>query len=812
MADIVFDGRKLQVPDGQNLVDAGLAAGVPVPVFCYHKDLGAVGSCRVCAVTVTGADGKAKTVMACMTGAQNGMNVTTLDPESVALRKQVIEWLMLNHPHDCPICDEGGECQLQDLTIAGGHSQRRLKVPKRTFENQYLGEFISHEMNRCITCYRCVRFYQDYAGGRDFGQFGSRSRVYFGRDESGPLESPFSGNLIEMCPTGVFTDKLFRYTSRVWDLEMNPSICPHCSVGCNVLPGSRMRELQRVRVRGNEQVNGVFMCDRGQFGHGYVMDPARPRAVRAGGSAMDWDDAIGLAGGELLSLARRHGAGAVAAVASARASVEAHAALEALATGPLEGMRVAHFDDVAAEGRALAALEALAGAGCPPLDNAAISECDVLLIAGTSLVDEAPMAALAARQTARRGGRVFVVAPIERYLNEIATVVPTAPHQLAAALKTIAGALGAGASGGNGTHGGGLEAIGAALGSAKRAGILMGSELLDGAAIAAGADLAQAVKARGSTPRFGYLFPGPNGHGAAAISRGPVLESILADLVAGKLQALVVVESDGGAWSRAAIDALGKLELGIVLDYLDSPAAKAARVFLPSTATYESFGSYVNRAGRLQAFVPSRVPGASVRARIADESFPRDYRVAPPDGDARMAWQILELLREAALGQPEARALGAVRADLAARDARWAPLPGLVAGTDGVMLEPRATGAAARVPEFAASGDGLVLHQIERTLGSEPLSRRSAAIREMAGPPVAWVSAATAARHQLGNAAQVRLEGQAFDVAVRVHPAMADGTVLVSRDAGVAPGTPQGARVTSIAKSQAAGFTAPVGS
>src|SRR5216117_818295 len=234
MPEIRFDGKKVEVAPGTNLVEAGLQAGVPVPVFCYHKDLGAVGSCRVCACTVT-AGGKSRLVMACMTEAQDGMEVATLDKASVELRKSVIEWLMINHPHDCPICDEGGECQLQDLTIAGG---------------------------------------------RDFGPTGSRDRVYFGRFEDGSLESPFSGNLVELCPTGVFTDKLFRYRSRVWDLEVAHSVCPHCSVGCTVRAGARHRELQRVRVDENPPVNGVFLCDRGQFGHGFVMDPERTREIR----------------------------------------------------------------------------------------------------------------------------------------------------------------------------------------------------------------------------------------------------------------------------------------------------------------------------------------------------------------------------------------------------------------------------------------------------------------------------------------------------------------------------------------------------
>ncbi|HET7224520.1 MAG TPA: 2Fe-2S iron-sulfur cluster-binding protein, partial [Candidatus Eisenbacteria bacterium] len=353
MPDITFDGRKVQVPAGTNLVEAGLHAGVPVPVFCYHRELGAVGSCRVCAVTTT-QQGRSRMVMACMTQAADGMEVTTLDPQSIEMRRFVLEWLMENHPHDCPICDEGGECQLQDLTVAAGQGHRRYRAPKRTFANQYLGEFIAHEMNRCIACYRCSRFYQEVAGGRDFGATGSRDRMYFGRFEDGPLDSPFSGNLVEFCPTGVFTDKLFRYRARVWDLEQTPSVCPHCSVGCNVRPGARHRELMRVRVRDNPEVNGSLLCDRGQFGHRWSEDPQRPRELRVRGRGADWDEALALAGGELLAIARTHGADSVALLASPRASVETHAALRALAAGPLEGARLAHFDDPARESRALA--------------------------------------------------------------------------------------------------------------------------------------------------------------------------------------------------------------------------------------------------------------------------------------------------------------------------------------------------------------------------------------------------------------------------------------------------------------------------
>ncbi len=184
---------------------------------------------------------------------------------------------MTNHPHDCPTCEEGGHCHLQDMTYMSGHSRRRYRFTKRTHHNQELGPFIAHEMNRCIACYRCVRFYKDYAGGEDLGVYGSNNRVYFGRDQDGQFESEFSGNLTEVCPTGVFTDKTHseRY-NRKWDMQYAPSICHGCSAGCNTSPGERYGELRRIENRYNGDVNRYFLCDRGRFGYGYVNRTDRP--------------------------------------------------------------------------------------------------------------------------------------------------------------------------------------------------------------------------------------------------------------------------------------------------------------------------------------------------------------------------------------------------------------------------------------------------------------------------------------------------------------------------------------------------------
>src|SRR5512147_2679935 len=264
MATIIVDNRSYTVDERQNLLAACLGHGLNVPYFCWHPAMGSVGACRQCAVKQfkDDRDQSGRLVMSCMTPAINGTRISIDDPEAKAFRASVIEWLMVNHPHDCPVCDEGGECHLQDMTAMTGHVYRRYRGRKRTWRNQDLGPFVTHEMNRCIQCYRCVRFYRDYAGGRDLDVFGSRDRVYFGRTEDGTLESEFSGNLVEVCPTGVFTDKTLKeHYTRKWDLQTAPSICVHCAVGCNTIAGERSGLLRRILNRYHHAVNGYFLCD-----------------------------------------------------------------------------------------------------------------------------------------------------------------------------------------------------------------------------------------------------------------------------------------------------------------------------------------------------------------------------------------------------------------------------------------------------------------------------------------------------------------------------------------------------------------------
>ncbi len=321
MPTLKIDNRTISVPSGTKVIEAAERLGIMIPRFCFHPALGSVGACRVCAVAFT--EGPIKGIqMSCMIDAQEGMVVSTTDAEAVDFRRHVIEWLMLHHPHDCPVCDEGGHCLLQDLTVAGGHGLRRYRGLKRTHNNQDLGPLVQHEMNRCIQCYRCARYYQEFTGYRDLGVMGIGSRVYFGRSASGMLESPFAGNLIDLCPTGVYTDKPSRYSGRRWDYQRQASLCIHCSLGCNIVASARYRQIVRHEARPNLDVNGHFICDRGRYAYAYASAVDRPRQALAAGVPGKIDDIIAGARETIERTVAQYGPGSVAVVTSSRSSLE----------------------------------------------------------------------------------------------------------------------------------------------------------------------------------------------------------------------------------------------------------------------------------------------------------------------------------------------------------------------------------------------------------------------------------------------------------------------------------------------------------
>jgi len=582
------DDRAIPFSEGDTVIEAAHEAGIEIPHFCYHPALGGLGACRLCMVELQpGREGeRPRTLAACMLKAQDGMRVSLGADKAVAARQSVIELVMTNHPHDCPVCDEAGECHLQDATIAVGPAYRRYEGTKRTFVNQNLGPLVWHDMDRCITCYRCVRFYQDYALGTDLGALGSRNRVYFGRAGDGPLESPFAGNLVEVCPTGVFTDKVFRrHFGRVWDLQTAPSVCPHCSVGCNTLPGARSGSLRRVTHRSNHRVNEWFICDRGRYGHRYSESPQRPLKARIDGREGELAEILAATADRLADAQ-----GVVAGLGSVREDMEGNAALRSLMAA-MDGWYSAH----ASPHLEAAISEAAAASELAPTLNE-IAAADAVLVVG-DLTGHAPMMDLAVRQVARAGRPLILMHSVPAPLAVHATQALTlGPGELGGALTTLRRR----AENPNARANAALNAVSALLTEAQRPVVLGVAETLGAAGCRALARLAKAVGAR-----CAFALPGANAFGTALLSRPGDGERVLHSVENGEVDTLIVLGSDpfgsdpGAARWRATRP---KLKLLIVLDCIATETVRQADAFIPLAAVAERAGTFVNYGGLAQGY------------------------------------------------------------------------------------------------------------------------------------------------------------------------------------------------------------------
>ncbi|WP_298438818.1 NADH-quinone oxidoreductase subunit NuoG [Geobacter sp.] len=616
MPKLTIDHIPVEVPAGTSVLEAAKSVGIWIPHFCYHPALGSVGACRLCAVKMV--DGPVKGIqMSCMLPAQDGMVVSTTDPEAVKMRSLVIEWLMTNHPHDCPVCDEGGECLLQDYTVAGGHGIRRYEGKKRTHVNQELGPYIEHEMNRCIQCYRCVRFYQEYAGGSDFGVMGSARRVYYGRFQEGKLESPFSGNLVDICPTGVFTDKTARFRARYWDYEMAPSVCPHCSLGCNTVPAARYRELLKTIARENPAVNGPFICDRGRFSNAAVNDPARPRVPLVDGKEASWDEALDALMLRITELEELYGPGSLAVVGSPRLPLEGNVLLARLAE-LLGAGHLCYFAEREEGERVAAAVSLLAGGKAASMADVRKADCVVIL--ESDLRDEGPMMLLAVRQAWRSGAPVFLVGK-------------HAPLEQARAVSIEAIELNI------------IEEV--PLGIFERAVVICGTRNNAPAAI----ELLARAEAK-----IAPLLPGPNAFGAGLLAREHGAVTLAEAVASGKVKGILTVEAD------IPEVLLGGVPFVAALDWLSTEAVRRAELVLPTAAWAETDGTFVNFEGRAQRFRKVMTPGLPIRGlparyhaspdKPAPFHPPRVHRSVPPGGELRPAWRIVAKLIELCGGEP----------------------------------------------------------------------------------------------------------------------------------------------------------------
>jgi NADH-quinone oxidoreductase subunit G len=594
MPKLIIDNITVEVADGTTVLEAAQSIDIPIPHFCWHPALGKAGACRVCAVKML--EGPAKGIqMSCMLPAQDGMVVSTTDPEAVAMRKSVIEWMMINHPHDCPVCDEGGECQLQDFTIAGGHGIRRYSGKKRTHSNQNLGPYIEHEMNRCIQCYRCVRFYQEYAGGTDFGVMGSAGRVYYGRFQDGQLDSPFSGNLVDICPTGVFTDKTARFRARYWDYEMAPSVCTGCSLGCNTTPVARYRELIKTVARRNDAVNGWFICDQGRFANSAVNDPQRPRQALVDGVATNGDAALETLLLRVGEVEKIYGPGSIAIVGSPRLALEAAALLPQLA----QCIPSAAFCFFAGqeEGVRTCALFDLLSSGTKSASQQDVRESDCIVIFDCDPLHEAPMMALAVRQAWRNGAKVYVIGDGILLPCEFTTVAALDAVPLADAAKPV---------------------------------IVCGSSGIS----------PPFAKRELDKIKLAAIFPAVNSFGAAQLTREHGATSLEDALTDGNIKGIIAIEAD------IPVEMLEGILFVAALDWRATATVQAAQIVLPTTAWVEMDGTFVNNEGRVQRFSRVMSPGAPVK-ELGPEGHPSHmHRSVAPGGEALPAWQVVTRIIE----------------------------------------------------------------------------------------------------------------------------------------------------------------------
>ena len=716
LVTVEIDGESFRVEEGRNLLDVALSLGFDLPFFCWHPVMGSIGACRQCAVRLywTGRDGEEKSglAMACMTEAQEGTRISIADDEAVRFRARMIELMMMSHPHDCPVCDEGGECHLQDMTVMTGHAHRRYEGYKRTFENQDLGPFVTHELNRCITCYRCTRFYNDFAGGRDFGAFGLRNHVYFGRERDGTLESEFSGNLIEVCPTGVFDDKPFsRRYARKWDLQTAPSVCPHCGLGCTTTPGARYGELRRVLSRYNRDVNKMFLCDRGRFGSEFVNVPERVRTARLSGRARAGlvrtpADAEALAGGDAPAPAAGRAVEAAAellrgrrviGIGSPRESLETNFALRAMvgADGFYLGMSETDYDLVGIVADTLAA-------GTPGLASLAdVSDADAVFVIGEDVTNTAPMVdltlrtwlrlrptaeearvhirswndAAVGRAKRREPSALWLATTHATRLDDVAAETwRAAPDDLARLVLAVTHELERSSPKVDDLSDAEQEVVErwTAVLCASRAPLLVsgtssGSEALLRAVIR----LAEILSPPAGAPTAARLLltvPEANSLGLRLMGGGRLADAI-GSVAREQADAVVVLDDDLYRRTPALLadDLLRRRPFLVALAALSDRIVEQADVVLPTATFAETTGTFVNNEGRAQ----------------------RHFAVLPPEGEVGEAWRtIRDLLQH--LERQEAR--------------DWNTVDDVIAALE--LELPRFRGVAAAAPPASWRGDG----------------------------------------------------------------------------------------------------------
>ena len=739
MLEIEIDGQKLEVPDGSTVMDATNLAGVYVPHFCYHKKLSIAANCRMCLVQVEKAP---KPLPACATPVTNGMKVFTHSEQAVTAQKGVMEFLLINHPLDCPICDQGGECQLQDLAVGYGASGSRYDEPKRVVNNKNLGPLISTDMTRCIHCTRCVRFGQEIAGIMELGMIGRSEHAEIIAFVGKTVDSELSGNVIDLCPVGALTSKPFRYSARTWELTRHQSVSPHCGLGSNLTVQVKQNRVMRVLPRENEAINECWLSDKDRFSYEGLNSAdrlVRPM-IRANGvwQEVDWQIALEFAAAGLQKVRQQHGAAQIGALATPHQTLEELYLLQKLA----RGLGNANVDFRLRQADFNADAKVVPWLGMPV---AAIGGLDRVLVVGSTLRKDHPLLANRLRQAAKKALQINLINPVDDdLLMRVANKAIVAPSQLAQALAQVVKAA---AVAKNAIIPADLvgvkvdeaaQRIADSLVSGQNVAVFLGNFAQHHPAATQLHALAQTL-ADLTGAKFGFL-------GEAANSVGGYLAGAVSGLNAGELIAqprkayvLLGVEPEVDCGDpRAAIAAMKSAEFVVAMSPYQHGALDYAHALLPVSPFTETSGTFVSTEGCVQSF----------------------RGVVQPLAETRPAWKVLRVL---------GNLLGIAGFDY---DSSEQVLKDALQGEDvASRLNNRL--AARAIGKFEPVGDGLERIAEVPIYQADAIVRRAASLQKThdAAPPVAVLSGELCSQLKLRDGDQVRISQGGGTVAL---PALRD--------------------------------------
>ena len=631
MVEIELDGKKVDVTEGSMIMHAADKAGTYIPHFCYHKKLSIAANCRMCLVDVEKAP---KPMPACATPVTQGMIVRTKSEKAIKAQQSVMEFLLINHPLDCPICDQGGECQLQDLAVGYGGSSSRYEEEKRVVFHKDVGPLISmEEMSRCIHCTRCVRFGQEVAGVMELGmtQRGEHSEIETFVGDS--VDSELSGNMIDICPVGALTSKPFRYSARTWELSRRKSVSPHDSTGANLIVQVKNNRVMRVVPLENEDVNECWIADRDRFSYEALNGPERltQPMLKQGGQwqQVDWQTALEYVANGLKQIKTDHGAQSIGTLVSPHSTLE-ELQLAAMLTRELGSDNI----DYRLRNAEFTAFEGVRWLGT---SIASLTQVQRALVVGSNLRKEHPLFAQRIRQAVRKGAALSVITSASLMADRNAWAIDVAQASIVEAdqwvevLAAVAAAIGqtngaAAPLAPKSAPDAAAQAIAASLLSGERKAILLGNAAAHHAQAGSLLALANWIGAQtGAT--VGYLTEAANTVGAQLVGAFPKNGGLDAGrmLAAGSgLKAVLLLNTEpvfDSAAGAAAADFIGNAQMVVTLRPFKANLA-FSDVLLPIAPFTETPGTFVNAEGRLQGF----------------------HAVVKPQGEARPAWKVLRVL------------------------------------------------------------------------------------------------------------------------------------------------------------------------